>query len=212
MKITILTSAQNHPVHPFLKKWTNDRSVNHDIRIIADKNKAEGGDFLFLIACPQIVESEIRNRYRHSLVVHASDLPEGRGWSPYVWQILEGKNTITVSLLEAENEVDTGRIWIKKQMHLRGHELSNEIQDLLSEITVELMNDAVDNETKISPEPQKDETITYYRKRTPEDSLLDIDESIRSQINLLRVCDPDRYPAYFDYLGQRYKIKLEKIK
>ena len=51
----------------------------------------------------------------------------------------------------------------------------------------------------------------YFKKRTPKDSEINPFETISSQFNLLRVCDPNRFPAYFDLNGQRYAIKLEKV-
>ena len=67
----------------------------------------------FLISFLHIVKKEIRHRFKHTLVIHASDLPVGKGWSPHIWEILKGNNKITVSLLEAEDKVDSGNIWKK---------------------------------------------------------------------------------------------------
>ena len=49
---------------------------------------------------------------------------------------------------------------------------------------------------------------TFYRKRSIKDSLINIDKSIKSQFNLLRICDPDNYPAYFKYKNRTYLIKI----
>jgi methionyl-tRNA formyltransferase len=54
-----------------------------------------------------------RAKYDSSLVLHASDLPAGRGWSPHIWAITNGAESVTLSLLEAEDQVDSGRIWKK---------------------------------------------------------------------------------------------------
>ena len=40
------------------------------------------GDILFLISCSERIGDAYRQKYRHVLVLHASDLPKGRGWSP----------------------------------------------------------------------------------------------------------------------------------
>ena len=45
---------------------------------------------------------------------------------------------------------------------------------------------------------------TFYPKRTPKESELDIDKSIISQFNLLRVVDNERYPAYFHINNKKY--------
>jgi methionyl-tRNA formyltransferase len=144
------------------------------------------------------------------LVLHASDLPEGRGWSPHIWSVLEGKNTLTLSLLEADSKVDQGPIWLKQTIELEGHELFNEINDKLFRAEIELMAEAIRSANVIIPKSQSNLASNYYPKRTPEDSRLNIDKSLIDQFNLLRVADKDRFPAFFEYLGPRYILKIEK--
>lgn len=210
MKITVLTSSIKHPVYKHLTRWRDNLAEAHKVEIVLLPEEAIGGDFLFMISCANIVNASVRKRYRHSLVVHASALPKGRGWSPYVWQILDGADEIPVTLLEAEDKVDTGRIWLQKPMTLKGHELSDEIYETLTRVTLELMNEAIEREDKIEPQPQSDEHASEYPKRTPEDSRLDLNEPLGQQINLLRVCDPERYPAFFEYKGYKYILHIEK--
>ncbi len=210
MKITILTSSKKHPVYAHLQRWQQAQAGAHGVEIVFAPEEAEGGDFLFMISCGDIVSADVRNRYRHALVVHASSLPKGRGWSPYIWQILEGKDVIPVTLLEAEDKVDTGRVWLQKPMVLEGHELSDEIHEALSQVTLELMSEAIEREGKITPQPQNEEEASTYPRRTPEDSRLDLEKSLGEQINLLRVCDPERFPAFFEYKGHKYIVKMEK--
>ena len=66
------------------------------------------GDILFLVSCSEIVKKDIRMKFRHTLVLHASSLPKGRGWSPHIWEILNGADQIVISLLEAEDKIDSG--------------------------------------------------------------------------------------------------------
>ena len=61
---------------------------------------------------------EILKKFRNNLVVHASDLPNGKGWSPLTWQILDGKKKIHVSLIEADEKVDSGKIYKKLQINV----------------------------------------------------------------------------------------------
>ena len=51
---------------------------------------------------------------------------------------------------------------------------------------------------------------TFYGRRTPKDSQLDVNKTIAEQFNLLRVCDNLRYPAYFEYMGNKYILKIFK--
>jgi hypothetical protein len=53
---------------------------------------------------------------------------------------------------------------------------------------------------------------SFYKKRTPGDSRLDPQKSLAEQFNLLRVVDNDRYPAFFEWNGRRYNLKIELSK
>jgi methionyl-tRNA formyltransferase len=210
MKITILCSSQNHPIYPCLVHWI-DNNKEHSISLKNSVKEVESGDILFLISCSEIVKKEVRDKFRATLVVHASDLPKGRGWSPYIWKVIEGANKIPVTLLEAEDKVDSGKIWNQLFYELEGHELYDEMNQKLFDCTFKLMNYAIDNIETIQPKLQRNEEPSYYRKRNPEDSKIDINKSIEEQFNLLRVADPNRYPSFFEHKGHKYKIMLEKM-
>jgi methionyl-tRNA formyltransferase len=183
----------------------------HSVELIRSKSEAKGGDILFLISCSEIVTALDRSRYLACLVLHASDLPKGRGWSPHVWAILQGANFITLSLLEAEDKVDSGRIWEKMQIPVPKHALWDEINDLLFEAEIELIEFALNNFSIVEPyEQSTDIGTTYYPRRTPLNSRIDPEKSIAEQFDLIRVCDQNRFPAFFDYRGARYFLKLEK--
>ncbi len=50
---------------------------------------------------------------RNNLVIHASDLPENKGWSPVAYAVLSGQNRITLTLIEAEEKIDAGDVYLK---------------------------------------------------------------------------------------------------
>ncbi len=212
MKISILSTNKLHPVYSVLQSWCKEKEKKYDIELQEGVESLTGGDILFLISCNEIVGKNVRSKYKVSLVIHASDLPKGRGWSPHIWQILDGRNKITVSLLEAADGVDTGRIWAKKEINFEGHELYDEINTRLFATELHLMDFAIENFNTILPTPQPENVKpTYYKKRTPEDSRIDPSKSISEQFDLLRISDPDRYPAFLDIRGHRYKIVLTKL-
>ncbi len=213
MKISILCSDPEHPVYPFLERWCQQMiSTGNQAELAQRSLELTSGDLLFLVSCSELITSEIRANYSASLVLHASDLPQGRGWSPYIWSILEGQTTITVSLLEAQDPVDSGDIWLKTQFHLTGHELLEEIHEKLFEAEIKLMSQAVEQWQQINPTAQPDTDVSYYPKRSPEDSRLDVNKTIAEQFDLLRVVDNQRFPAFFEHRGQRYRLKIEKAK
>jgi methionyl-tRNA formyltransferase len=211
MKISILCSDPAHPVMAHLLRWQEAQRAVHDVSIFRRRSELPGGDLLFLISCGEMIGPDVRARYRNTLVIHASDLPRGRGWSPLIWQVLEGAREITVSMIEAVNEVDAGPIWRQERLRLEGHELFDELNRLLFDAELRLMDWAVANVRQGAPAAQRADSPTYYRKRTPADSRLDPDRTIAAQFDLMRVCDPVRYPAYFEWRGHRYAVTLTKI-
>lgn len=212
MNITILCSSSEHPVNEYLKKWAERNSSTHFIDIVNSvKELNHKGDILFLISCSDVITEEVRNLYKTTLVIHASDLPKGRGWSPHVWGIIEGASEITVSLLEVANKVDSGDVWQKIRVPILKTDVYDEINSKLFKTEMELMSFAINHYDTIKPAKQNDAIgATYYEKRTPKHSELDIKKSIEDNFNLLRVCDPARFPAFFYFEGVKYKVYLEK--
>lgn len=211
MKVVIFVSSAAHPVNDHIKQLI--KRSHHDIILVHHKDDVGTGDYLFLVSCGDIISPNLRDRFTHCLVIHASDLPDGRGWSPHVWRIIEGHNDLIVCLLEAEDKVDTGRIWLKKRIAVPNTALCEEINDLLFEAEIALIEEALENADIIHPQVQPetdDATLTRYQRRTPKDSEINTKKTISEQFNLLRICDNDRYPAYFRLHGQKYVIKIEK--
>jgi methionyl-tRNA formyltransferase len=212
MKITILCSDASHPVNAHLYKWMQQNREFHEISLIRHRAQLPGGDLLFLVSCAEFIRISDRQVYRFTLVLHASDLPIGRGWSPHVWEIINGAEQITVTLLEAADQIDSGCIWKKITFPIPKHFLWDEINNLIFAAEIELIDLAVRGVLDINPEPQAANiNPTYLRRRTPKDSELNPDLSITEQFDLIRICDPDRYPAYFILHGQRFKLILEKL-
>lgn len=212
MKISLLCSDEQHPVNEYLLSWISKRENAHEIEIVRKKRDLSGGDILFLISCSEIVSAADRSAYRASLVLHASDLPRGRGWSPHIWEIIGGAEEITLSLLEAKDKVDSGRIWRKVRLPIPKDALWDEINERLFCAEIELIDFAVREFSSIMPVEQ-DMSIepTYYPRRSPSDSQIDPSQSIASQFDRIRVCDPQRFPAFFELHGKKYKILLEKF-
>ncbi len=211
MKATILCSSINHPINPWLKKWITINSYAHDISLVRNKRELKNGDILFLVSCHEIVTKKDRDNFKATLVLHASDLPNGRGWNPHIWEIINGKEIITVTLLEAEDYVDSGKIWKKININITSDALYDEINDKLFATELKLMSFALENFGHITPTEQSKETNNnHYRLRNPDDSRIDPKKTIEEQFNLIRVCDPNRFPAFFKLNGHTYKLKVEK--
>lgn len=207
VQIAILCPRADHAVNSWLEMWA-ERQRN--AVIVRDADKLPGGDFLFLISCDVIVSREVRDKYRHVLVIHASDLPADRGFSPYLWTILEGGSEVVVTLLTAEDRVDSGDIWRQERFPLDGSETFEEIMDRLFAVELDLMDWALANCDSAEPRKQIGEP-NYRRRRTAADSEVQVDQTLAEIFDLLRVSDPNRLPAFFNHRGARYEIGIHKV-
>ena len=185
----------------------------HSIRWIHDPAHLAKGDVCFLLSCSRLLNPDQLTFHSHNLVVHESDLPNGQGWSPMTWQILEGARDIPVTLFEATEQLDAGPIYLKQKIKLSGEELVEEWRALQAQITVKLCLAWLDRYREIiaTAQPQEGET-TYYRRRQPIDSQLDPQRSLAEQFDLLRVVDNQKYPAYFRWRDYSFVIKIFKSK
>ena len=197
-------------MNPWLVAWVQRESSRAHTEIRRNAADLIGGDFLFLVSCHEIIRKPVRDRYRHTLVLHASALPKGRGMSPHIWQILEGASAITLTLLKAEDGLDSGDIWHQTKIAFDGTELHDDINRKLFEAEVALMSWALDNCDAATARPQHGEG-SLYRKRSPADSRIDPARPLADSFDLLRVADPDRYPAFFEHRGQKYRIRIDKL-
>jgi methionyl-tRNA formyltransferase len=208
MVIQVLVDNPNSWILPYTEKLVQNLiDLGHRALLLHDENEVVQGDILCLLSCEKIFKKLHLNK--HNLVVHESDLPKGKGWSPVSWQVLEGKSFIPVTLFEATSTVDNGRIYNQMTLELQGHELWPEIKDKQGIITQQLILNFV-NEYPNNHSREQVGDATYYAKRTPEHSQLDFHKTIAEQFNLFRVCDNERYPAFFIKDGKKYILKIEK--
>lgn len=183
----------------------------HQCSWVHQAKEAPGGTIAFYLGYGRIVKKDLLAKYRNNLVVHESDLPYGKGWSPLTWQILQGKNRIPAVLMEAVEKVDSGPIYRKIWMEFNGDELLNELREKQAEATINLCRNFVDHYPASAREgaPQQGEE-SFFPRRRPEDNELNPQESLAQQFNPLRVADPLRYPAFFRYHGKTYKLNVQK--
>jgi len=208
MKITVLTDNPNSWIIPYVDKLVKKLSLHHEVFHVYSVKDITKGDILFILSCENIIKKPILDLNKNNIVIHPSKLPEGRGWSPLAWQIIEGKNKIPISLFEATENVDTGDVYILDYIILDGHELNDEIKHLQGEKTIEMIIHYL-TQYPLTRTPQSGNP-TYYPKRKEHDNELDIEKSIKEQFNLFRIVDNKRYPIYFFIDGIKYKLKIYK--
>ena len=207
-KIGILTS-QNSSFAPFALGFKEDlRKRGYGAEIFNNHEEISSDyDVIFVLSYFRKIPADALRRHPHNLVVHASDLPCGRGWAPFFWQILEGKSKIPIVLFEATEELDAGPIYLKDAIVLEGHELHDELRSLQAHKCIELCLRFLSENPK--PIPQSGEP-SFYRRRTRDDSELDIDKPLKELFNNLRIASNDNYPAFFRICDHKYVVRIFK--
>ena len=87
-RVTLLSDSgswmNEHIPHLIIHLW----QCGHTVRWIHDPASLRIGDVCLLLSCGRLLTPNQLSLHQHNLVVHASALPQGQGWSPMTWQIL----------------------------------------------------------------------------------------------------------------------------
>lgn len=210
MKVQVLVDDPASWFVPYARELVRELvGLGHEATLLHAHAAVSSGEVLCLLSCTRIFRH--LSVCAHNVVVHASALPQGKGWSPMAWQIQEGAAVIPLTLFEASEGVDDGPVYLRSVVRFAGHELLDELRAGLARGVCALVLRYVDEYEYVEPIPQVGEE-THYRRRTDEDNRLDPAESIAQQFDRLRVCDNERYPAHFELRGHRYELRIRKAR
>ena len=104
IKVTFLIDDNNIWFSKYLKKniKTNKKYI---VKFSNKINTVLNQDIVFFINLTKIIKKVFLKRNKLNIVIHASDLPKDKGGAPLQWQILKGKNQISLCLFEAKKKL-----------------------------------------------------------------------------------------------------------
>ena len=142
------------------------------------------------------------------VVFHSSDLPKGRGWAPIYHSLADGHEEHVITAILAAPKVDAGDVIAKARFHIQPCHVADTLREIDEEVCVMLAVAILDRfgAGPIKATPQRGEA-TYYTRRLPSDSAVDIRLPLAELIPHIRACGRS-HPAYFDWQGCRYRITL----
>ena len=205
-KFSILLDKSNDWLSKHLINLNLEKN-NININIIYNTKNLIKSDVLFILGHTKILDQNILNKNKLNLVVHESNLPNGRGFSPIQWQLLDGKKKITVCLIEAKKKFDSGDIILRSKIIFNGTELYEEIRLKQAKVTIELIKKFAVNYPNFKRIKQKGKA-TYFSRRLLKDSELNIKKTILENFNLLRIGNNEAWPSYFIYKNKKYILKI----
>jgi methionyl-tRNA formyltransferase len=210
MKITMLVHGNSWfkrvDAERFLPVLTKHAGADN---IFFKERPDEPGDIMFALHYPALIKPELLLMHKANIVIHAADLPKGRGRSPIHWEVEAGSNSIVLSLFEMGDQADNGPVYLKSKLVLDGTELLDEIREKVIRAEVDMVDAFLSCWPSIKPDVQQGEP-SYYPKRTRENQRLDVNMTIAEQFNKMRVADNELYPLWFEHQGATYSLKIFK--
>jgi len=211
MKVVLLIDKKNSWIKKFAIEFKKKYISKKYKIILTEKQTNIKNSIVFLLGFTNIVDQNFLKKNIITLVIHESNLPKGKGFSPVQWQVLKNKNKIPATLFKATKNLDCGNVILKDNFKINATDLNEEIRISQANITFKLIKRFLKIYPKYKEIPQKNNS-TYFRRRSKEDSKIDLKKSLKSQINLLRIVDNENYPAFFYYKGKKFILKIYKNK
>jgi methionyl-tRNA formyltransferase len=149
-----------------------------------------------------VVPSEIHEKYE-CICFHTAPLPFGRGGSPIQNLIIRNFDSAPVCALKMTEVLDGGPLYKKLDVSLLGG--GDEIFIRISKVIEKLIIEIIQNE----PIPiEQVGTVTYFKRRTPDQSKLPEDASMVDIFNHIRMLDANEYPlGYIEYGNLKIEFK-----
>ena len=140
IKVACLLDNTNNWAEQYIKKSSLiKKNKKYSFKIFKNFRKIKDYEIVFIINYTKILNSSFLKKNRLNLIIHASNLPKGKGFAPLQWQILEKKNKISFCLLEAAKKFDSGRIFLKDHVQFKGNELYEEIRYLEAKVIIKMI-------------------------------------------------------------------------
>ena len=146
---------------------------------------------------------------KNIFVIHESNLPKGRGMSPLFNQILNGKEKIVSTIFRCGKNFDDGPVILKKEFYYPGNLVYEEIKALQMKNSISLIKRIIKliNKSKLSTKKQIGKS-SYFKKISSKINELNINKSIKSQINILRTRDKKKFRGFFFYKKRKFYLSM----
>jgi methionyl-tRNA formyltransferase len=144
--------------------------------------------------------------------VHASLLPRWRGAAPIERAIQAGDAETGISIMQMEEGLDTGPVWLAERVPIGAKTTSGELHKILAELGSALLLKALEGISAgtLKPRPQPAQGVTYAKKLSRQESLLDWRKSAVELERAIRAFEP--FPGcHFTYQDERIRVLAAEI-
>ena len=186
-------------------------SEKYDLICIRSESEFEANkdfkstDILLFIHWNWFVSKEITQNYK-CICFHMTDLPYGRGGSPLQNLLIRGATSTQVSAIKMTQELDSGPIYLKRELKLSGTALAIYLR--AGQLSLIMAKDIVSCDLKPSPQEGK---IVEFKRLSHADNLIEQSKSgLEYFANMVRMLDAPTYPNAYILFGD-LKIHFHNI-
>jgi len=136
--------------------------------------------------------------------LHPTRLPEGRGNAPIPWTLIKGLKKSAVSMLMLDSGADAGPLIDQRSFDVTDDDDAMSIYRKVSRLQVELVCShlpiMLSWDAKLPLIPQDHDKATVWRRRRPEDGLIDFNQPVQKLYDWVRGLSRP-YPGAFTHLN-----------
>lgn len=165
-------------------------------------------DWLFIIGWSQIASTEVLASPKQGVLgIHPTLLPEGRGRAAIPWAIIKNLSKTGVTMFKLDEGIDTGPIVAQLEIPLSADIDATSLYSLVDEAHINLIEVTIPKllDESLVLEAQDDSKATMWPGRSPEDGLIDINDSVYKAERLVRALKSP-YPGAFITDTKKYII------
>lgn len=194
-----LALSKNIPVHtPLSLRDEGEQKIFADYK----------ADAAVVVAYGLLLPKPILDSPRYGCInVHPSKLPRWRGAAPIQRTIMAGDTETALCIMQMEEGLDTGPVLRQQDFTIPDGMTSGELHDLFSNQAgaAVLTTLAALEQGTAKPMQQPTEGVTYAKKITKEEALIDWHKPADEILNLIHGLNPAP-GAYFIHNGERIKV------
>ena len=154
----------------------------------------------------KIIKGE--KKLTNTIIIHSSNLPEGRGWAPIYYSLRDQNSDYTISSIFATKDVDKGNLIVKASFPILPEYTADYLRKVDTEISILLIRKILDkwHNAKIISKKQIGDG-SYRPRRFPKDNEVKINYSLKKILSHLRAVEKNN-PAFFYFKNIKYIIEV----
>jgi len=160
--------------------------------------------YIFFPHWSWIIPKEIYDTFE-CIVFHMTDLPYGRGGSPFQNLIMNEVYDTKISALKVDGGLDTGDVYLKEDFNISIGSAEENFINLSNIVFKKMIPNFLNND--LIPKKQSGKIIEFKRRKPHESDMLKLKEkNLHKLYDFIRMLDAEGYPKAYTELD---KIKIE---